>query len=199
MRYTINDKLLKKYNLSSSQALLMMSVCQKDLSDNMSILLHKGILIKKGSEYSVSDLWKSILNDVFDNSGGLEEEEWYRSLAKDFAQTFPQGKMQGTAYYYRCNTSELVNKFKKFFLSHPEYKPSDEMKKRIVDAARRYNHDMDFNPRYRTLSKYFISKMKPVVDEDGIAHNEEVSQLATYLENKDETDSQEGWMFNSKN
>jgi len=131
----------------------------------------------------------------------LGEDDWYKNLAKEFAQTFPQGKMPGTAYYYRCNTNELVNKFKKFFLSHPEYKPSEEMGERIVDAAKRYNREMDFNPRYRTLSKYFISKMKPVMDEEGIVRNEEVSQLASYLENKDEDNSpvSGNWLFNPKN
>ena len=31
-------------------------------------------------------------------------------------ECFPQGKMPGTAYYYRCNNAEVVKKLKKFFV-----------------------------------------------------------------------------------
>lgn len=189
MKLTINEKLCGKYGLTVSQVLLMLSVCKKDLGDTLAVLLRKGIILKQGSEYTLSPLWKDTLDKVLDSSAGLEGDDWYKSLAAEFAKAFPQGKMPNTAYYYRCNTSELVNKFKKFFLTHSEYKPSDEIRERIIEAARRYNREMDYNPRYRTLAKYFISKMKPVMDEDGIVHNEEVSQLASYLENEESPDS----------
>jgi hypothetical protein len=57
------------------------------------------------------------------------------------------------------------------------------------------------NYRYLPLAKYFISKNKAVTDEDGKNHISEVSLLATYLENKEEgdTNNSDDWLMSSRN
>jgi len=203
MKLDLTPKLLTKHKLTLPQLFLLLSIREEKLSATLDELLQRQAIVKEKDGYFITQHFNDIVDELMSDATGLiDDEEWLESLAKDFAKTFPQGKMPGTPYYYRCNTHELVLKFKKFFISHPEYKPSEQMKRRIIEASKRYNLEMDnTNPRYRTLSKYFISKLKPVTDEEGVTHNEEVSQLASYLENEGQEDvtSSDGWPVSSRN
>lgn len=205
MELKINETICRKNHLTPQQTLFALALRQIDKQD-IQELVDKQVLIVKQSdnnvpEYVVSHQWNDILDEIICNvNNNAGTDEWYEELAKEVAKTFPKGKMQGTAFYYRCNTKELMNKLKKFIAAHKEYKPSEELKERIIDAATRYNREMDYNPHYRVLAKYFISKMKPVADEDGIVHNEEVSMLASYLENENQEENiNNNWFFNVNN
>lgn len=199
MRITIDDKLCTKYKLTLPQALVLVSSYLEDLAPTLGEIESK--LAFTGNSKALTEQWKGIMEGFLSEATNtIEDEEWLSDIAKRLAQTFPQGKMPGTAFYYRCNNKELSNKIKKFFIAHPEYKPTDEMAERIIKAADRYNKDMDRDPQYRVLAKYFISKLKPVTGEDGITHNEETSILATYLENEGQEDSNnDDWLVQSFN
>lgn len=203
MKFTIDEKLCTKYHLTLGQLLLLLSIRADKLSGVIDELVDRQVIVNEGvNNYVITQHWNDIVDEILADSSGLaSDEEWLTGLAKDFAKAFPQGKMPNTPYYYRCNTRELVLKFKKFFALHPEYKPSDKLKQRIVDAAVRYNLEKDRDPRYRVLSKYFILKNKPVMDEDGTSHIEEVSPLADYLENEGQENpaSSDDWLLSSRN
>jgi len=186
MKITIDEKLCTRHHLTPAQLLLLLSIREGSLAGTVDELVDRQVLVKTDTgNYLVTQHWNDEVDEILADSAGLAtDEEWLASLAKDFAKTFPQGKMPGTAYYYRCNTRELVLRFKKFFATHPEYKPSDAVRKRIIDAAKRYNLEKDNDPKFRTLSKYFIFKNKLVTDEDGSGHFEETSLLADYLQNE---------------
>lgn len=202
MKIVLDETICKKQKLDLPQVLLLLAVrMSPKFSETLQTLVDKQALVKDFGEFVITQHWNDVVDEIIADSAGLiDDEQWLSSLAREFAQTFPQGKMPGTPYYYRCNNRELALKFKRFFMSHPEYKPSEQMKERIINAAKRYNREMDFDPKYRTLSKYFISKVKPVTDDEGITHNEEVSQLATYLENEGQEDSNnDDWLVQSFN
>lgn len=204
MKFVIDEKLCTKYHLTLAQLLLLLSIRADDLAGVLDELTDREAIVNKGStnKYLITQHWNDIVDEILAGSSGLAtDEEWLTGLAKAFAKTFPQGKMPGTAYYYRGNTRELVLRFKKFFAQHPEYKPSDKTKQRIVDAAVRYNLEKDRDPKYRMLAKYFISKNKTVMDESGSAHVEEVSPLADYLENEGQENlsSSDDWLTLQRN
>lgn len=202
MKITIDETTCKKKKLSVPEMLLLMAVrLSPRYSETLQSLMDKQAVTGSPGELAVTQHWSSVADEILSDSTGLVDDmHWLSQLAKEFAQTFPIGKMQGTPYYYRCNNKELALRFKRFFASHPEYKPSENMRQRIINAAERYNREMDFDPRYRTLSKYFISKVKQVPDDEGIIHNEEVSQLASYLENENQDTADNGdWLVKSRN
>jgi len=166
-----------------------------DFKSEFNGLLNKEVLILRQGMHGVFDIsekWQSVIDKILKKSLEVQnEEQWYLELAKDLVKTFPTGKKEGTAYYFRGNSKEISTKLRKFFEKHPEYIPSEEIKLRIINASIRYNKEMDFNPQYRTLAKYFISKEKTITDEEGINHIEEVSLLASYLENEPKEEEEE--------
>jgi len=203
MKIIIDPKICGKCKLTVPQVLFLLALRQSKLSDVIDDLVDRQVIVNHGvHDYAITQRWNDVVDELLADSANLAtDEEWLTSLAKDFAKTFPQGKMPGTPYYYRCNTRELTLKFKKFFVLHPEYKPSEDLKERIIDAAKRYNLEKDRDPKYRVLSKYFILKNKTVMDEDGSAHFEETSPLADYLENEGQEDvtPSDDWLSLSRN
>jgi len=191
MKITIDEKQCERHKLSPPQLLFALACrMSKDPTEDLNDLLAREIMIESGKGLLITQHWSDIIDEIMLNSTDIgDREDWFTKLAKDFAATFPQGKMPGTAYYYRCNTREVSLKLKKFFATHPEYKPSEQMRRRIIDAGVRYNREMDLDPHYRVLAKYFISKIKTVTDSEGVSHNEEVSHLASYLENEGQENS----------
>lgn len=195
MNIQIDEKQCKKYDISPAQLLILLSIQQSEnFKDQFNYLLNKEAITPKigyKGMFQVSEKWKTIIDKILLKSTEVQDlEQWYSDVAKKMSSVFPQGKMQGTAYYYRGNNKELSLKLKRFFKTHTEYTPSEEMAERIVNAATRYNKEMDFNPQYRVLAKYFISKAKTITDDEGIEHNEETSLLATYLENEGAADTE---------
>ena len=108
----------------------------------------------------------------------------------------------GTAspFYFRCNKTEIKNKLKKFFTIYGEVSDED-----IIDATERYV--ASYAPKgYRgmRLAKYFIMKDDRKLMADDEVHVEEISDLATFPENKTEdtpSDIVDGddWLMNSRN
>lgn len=201
MKLEIDEKVCKRHHLSPAQVLLLLAIRQDKFKDILQDLYDRQAIVKEFGQTVITQPWSDKVDEILSESVDIEDlEEWYTALARELAQTFPQGKIPGTAFYYRCNNRELVLKLKKFFLRYPEYKPSKETGQRIIEAAKRYNLEMDRDPKYRVLAKYFILKSKPVMDEDGALHNEIVSPLATYLENEgQESDYTGDWLVNTRN
>jgi len=203
MKFIIDEKLPTKHHLTLAQLFLLLSIRSDSLAGTIDELVDRQAIAKTDTgNYLITQHWNDVVDEILADSSGLAtDEEWLVSLAKDFAKTFPTGKMPGTTYYYRCNTRELALRFKKFFALHPEYKPSDKLRKHIIDAAVRYNLEKDRDPRYRVLSKYFILKNKLVTDEDGSGHFEETSPLADYLENEGQENpsSSDDWLTFQRN
>ena len=139
---------------------------------------------------------KEVYTWLIDNTPLLE-------LAKKMRELYPQGKMRDrygrpTPYYYRCNNSEVVKKLKKFFTIFDNV--SDE---EILDATKRYVASFQGNYTGMRLIKYFILKDDVKPSEDGQGHVEQISDLATFLENKesgeDGVNTQEDWQRYARN
>ena len=183
MKITIDDKICLKHGLTPNEVMLALAIRTGEMEEDISNMVARGILVDKG-EYLVTQRWSDVLDEILcDSQSSIEKsDEELLNLAQRMRECFPQGKMPGTPYYYRCNNSEVIKKLKKFFIQYGNYPDED-----IVDACKRFVASFRGNYKYLPLVKYFISKLKDQEDEDGTIHKVEYSPLADYLENKEET------------
>jgi hypothetical protein len=206
MKVTINEKVCLKHKLTLTEFLMALAVrtCQNvgEVFDNM---LNREIIVKQGEDYLITQRWSDVLDEIIsDSSGSVEKtDEELLELAKQMREIYPAGKMKSrsglsTPYYYRCNNSEVVKKLKKFFTLFGS-RPDEE----ILDATRRYVASFHGNYSNMRLIKYFILKDDVRLSEDGTGHVEQISDLATFLENKEsegeEVNNDDSWLMNSRN
>lgn len=208
MKITIDEKICHKHKLSVLEVLMSLFVRQGgDTVDVLNNLINREVLVRQNGKLFITQRWNDEIDEIIcDSSGGVNNEERLVNLASKMIECYPEGKMKDrfgrvTPYYYRCNKPEVVRKLKKFFLQFGDF-PDDA----IIDATKRYvaANSRSNNSNLR-LIKYFILKDAIKEGEDGNGHVEQVSDLLTFLENKEEgaevteTASSEDWMTTLRN
>ena len=198
MKITLDEKTCLKNKLTLQEALLATAVSMgnyKSVFDNM---INRHVLGIMGQ--SLDSKWKDTIKNLIDT-----EDERFEALATKVQECFPKQKMMyanGTAspFYFRCNKTEIKNKLKKFLTIYGDVSDED-----IIDATKRYVASYA-SKGYRgmRLAKYFIMKDDRKLMADDEIHVEEISDLATFLENKTEdtpSDIVDGddWLMNSRN
>ena len=205
MKITIDDKVCLKHKMTLSEFLLALAFRSADEKD-IHNMLNREILVRQYGHYLVTQHWSDVLDDILcDSSQQCEKtDEELLELAKKMREVYPQGKMKDrfgrdTPYYYRCNNPEVIKKLKKFFTLFGDY--TDE---EIIDATKRYVASChgNYNGKLR-LIKYFILKDAVKETEDG-NHVDQVSDLLTFLVNKEdeeevEVTNSDDWLMNSRN
>lgn len=198
MKITLDEKICLKNKLTLQEALIAAAVSMgnyKSVFDNM---INRHILGIMGQ--SVDSKWKDTIKNLID-----AEDTRFEALAIKVQECFPKQKMINpngltSPFYFRCNKGEIKNKLKKFIEVYGEVSDDD-----IVDATKRYV--ASYAPKgYRgmRLAKYFIIKDDRKLSADDEVHVEQLSDLATFLENKTEdtpSDIVDGddWLMNSRN
>lgn len=202
MQLSIDERQCSKYHLTPQQVLITLAVrSTDDFKALWKDLLDREVIVKHGGQWLITQRWNDRVDDILmESTGKAESEDRLIALAKKMRDVYPDGKMPGTSYYYRCNVREIASKMKRFFLDHGNY-TDDE----IVEATKKFAEANKGN-KYIPLLKYFISKQKTVRDEYGVGHIEEVSELASYLENKQEEGKSKGvaindnsWLYSDRN
>lgn len=128
-----------------------------------------------------------------DSHVGTENtEERFVNLANKLRELYPAGKKPGYAYTWRDSTSCIVDRLKKFFLKYGDYSDDE-----IIDATKRYIASFNGDYKYMQLLKYFIWKNKvtggELVDGRLVGEVEKQSQLASFIENKEEETAKIDW------
>ena len=198
MKITLDEKTCLKNKLTLQEALIAAAVSMGNYKCTFDNMINRHVLGIMGQ--SVDSKWKDIIKNLI-NSGDAR----FEALATKVQECFPKQKMMyanGTAspFYFRCNKTEIKNKLKKFLTIYGEVADED-----IIDATKRYV--ASYAPKgYRgmRLAKYFIMKDDRKLMADDEVHVEEISDLATFLENKTEdtpSDIVDGddWLMNSRN
>lgn len=192
MKITIDEKVCTKHKMTPQEVLIALAVRVGGFEDSIENMVNREILVDDNI-YKVTQHWSDVLDEIIsDSSGSIEKsDEELLELAKQMRELYPQGKMKDrygrmTPYYYRCNNSEVVKKLKKFFTIFGNV-PDEE----ILDATKRYVASFQGNYTGMRLIKYFILKDDVKPSEDGTGHVEQISDLATFLENK-ESEGEEG-------
>ena len=193
------------------EVLLALAIRAQGSIDVLENMVNREILVRPNEKaplvtYLVTQHWSDVLDEIIaDSSGKIEKsDEELIQLAQKMRELYPQGKMKdrfgrATPYYYRCNNAEVVKKLKKFFTVFGDV-PDDD----ILDATKRYVASFRGNYTGMRLIKYFILKDDVRPSEDGTGHVEQISDLATFLENK-ESEGEEGvtnsddWLTNTRN
>ena len=207
MKFTIDEKVSLKHKLTIPEVLAALSVRQaKNYEEMMENLFNREILVQKGDKTLITQHWSDVLDEIIcDSSGSYGNDDRLLNLAIEMRECFPKGKMRDrfgreTPYYYRCNNNEVIKKLKKFFAQFGNY-PDEE----IIGATKRYvAANSRNNYANMRLIKYFILKDALKQGEDGNDHVEQISDLATFLENKEEestkmTNISDDWLMSSRN
>lgn len=200
MKITIDEKQCGKHLLTPEEVFIALAVRQtREFQKTIDNMVSREILTVVDGKYMVTQHWSDEIDEIIaDSSGAIDNEERLLNLAKQMRELYPRGKMPDTPYLYRCNNREVVLKLKKFFTLYGNYKDED-----ILDATRRFVASFQGNYRYLPLIKYFIHKDKLKLGEDGQQHVVPESQLASYLENKEDTSNlvtaSDDWLTNVRN
>lgn len=214
MKVTIDEKVCTKQKMTPQE--VMISLAVRSLKKNETLdkilenMLKREILVKEGDRYLITQHWNDVVDEVLaDSSGSCKKTpDELMNLAVRIQECFPKMAQpdkfgRPTKYFFRCNKREIMLSLKRFYEAYGEV-IEDVTDDDIIDATRRYVAE-GAKEGYRgmRLSKYFIFKNEQKKDEDGIGHIEQVSDLMTYLENKESEGEAEtnddSWLMNSRN
>lgn len=181
MKYTIDTDIAKKHGYTEAEYLgiLFLLACPSGLNYTIESMRSKELIdMFNQPTFKATQDCQSFLLDA-DKS--VPNNERITALATQMREFFPKGFKSGSAAW-RGNVRELSLRLKKFFKCYGNY--SDE---EILDATKRYVES--FNGDYTTMRilKYFIMKSVVNTNEDGCRSVEDVSDLATFLDNEDVT------------
>ena len=209
MKTVLNEKICLKHNLTLQELLVALAVRGGKMNEVVNNLVSREVIVERNGEYYITQHWNDVVDEILCDSAnnGIDlSDERLLALAKRVQECFPIMKMrnaygQETPFYYRCNKTEIKNKLKKFLTVYGDV-PDDD----IVDATKRYVATYASKGYVgMRLAKYFIIKEDRKLHADEEIHVEEISDLATFLENK--TDEEEtadivngdDWLVNSRN
>lgn len=176
MKITIDESILERYNLQLEEffaiSLLRSGINIPDLLAEM-VAGDKIRYFPDTAEYKINAYWLQCCDKILlESDKSLPKESKLLPLAKKLQAVFPKGQKPGTNYYYKCNSKDVALKLAKFFkLYGSNYTEED-----IINATQRYVDSFNGDYTYMRLLKYFIMK-------------DEVSELATWLENEDTEDN----------
>lgn len=178
----LTDKACKKHGLLLSEGIALLAI-GTTTDETYKTLISRGLITKANGtiqslnrKYNATEkgiaLADELLADSEDNI--LIKEDNIKELADKLREIYPEGKMPGTSYYYRCNRADIIRKLKSFFRRYGEY-----TFEQIIEATQKYVTSFNGNYTYLRLLKYFIWK-----DEVKDGETLQVSQLADWIENK---------------
>lgn len=128
------------------------------------------------------------MNIVLNSDRAVPEDAEIEAIAAKLMAIFPKGKKDGTNTYWRGNLKDTKLKLKKFFkLYGSAYTEED-----LVSATQKYVDSFNSNFNYMRVLKYFILKEVKKMSAEGVNYVEEVSDLATFIENE-EASSTNDW------
>lgn len=209
MKTVLNEKICLKHKLTLQELLVALAVRGGKVNEVVNNLVSREVIVERNGEYYITQHWNDVVDEILCDSAnnGIDlSDERLLALAKRVQECFPVMKMrnaygQETPFYYRCNKTEIKNKLKKFLTVYGDVSDDD-----IVDATKRYVATYASKGYVgMRLAKYFIIKEDRKLHADEEMHVEEISDLATFLENK--TDEEEttdivngdDWLVNSRN
>lgn len=188
MKITIDEKVCLKHKMTMQEFLISLAVRIGGFEKTIDNMVGREILVDDNG-YKITQHWSDVLDEIMaDSSGTIEKsDEELLKLAKKMRELYPQGRMldrrtgQPTAYYFRCNTTEIVKKLKTFFMRYGNFSDED-----ILDAERRYvaSYRGNYQQKGFRLIKYFIFKDDVKQGPDG-NYVEPLSPLLDFLENKE--------------
>lgn len=191
MRYVISTKALKDKNLKEEEVLvaLLIRVCD-DIPGLLERLSNKGYIKKNddlfGKGYQINETFlDKVRAALLSNDPDVPKEDVLDNLASKLMELYPRGKKAGTTSYWRGNKKEIREKLQKFYKLYGN-KFTDEQ---IIEATRKYVASFNGNYSYMRVLKYFIIKDEKTENSEGRCSINQVSDLATLIENAGQENS----------
>lgn len=184
MKITIDEDILEKEGFTFPEILLLMFLkTNASVDETLRFLKEKNAITTNmfGEVVIFQGTDERLQKVLLDSESTKPRDDKITKLAIEMMKLYPQSKMPGTPYYYKCNKREVSLKLKKFFKIYGEYSDED-----ILNATKKYVESFNGDYHYMKLLKYFIMKEGRKSDEFGNGYTEETSMLATILENPNE-------------
>lgn len=189
MKITIDEQAVKDngFTLNEVFGLLLIKTC-RNIPKLIEDMLKKEYIVKEerifGTDYLLTQNWNDKLSNCLLNSEVIDVKSYegrLENLAKKLMEIYPKGKKEGTSQYWKGNPKDNRLRLKKFLKLYGEY--TDEQ---IINATKKYVESFNGDYRYMRLLKYFIWKDEKKTNSDGVGYIEEVSELASFIENMDD-------------
>lgn len=184
MKYVVDEKVCKKYNVTIEEVLLAL-LCKSDICISGMIeqmLEDKKLKIINKEEIDERFLPTQLFDDqvcsiLLESDPYVPTKERCENLANNLRELFPKGIKSGSAAW-RGNSREITLKLQKFFKLYGN-KWSDED---IIKATNNYINSFNGDYTYMRILKYFIMKHVTKTSPEGDNYIEEISELANWLE-----------------
>ena len=183
MKITISEDVCSRHKVSLEKILLiLLARVSRNIPSALDALLKEDVIRKDEDGYSVSEGWSdSIDNILVESETNKETDDRILELADKMMEEFPKGRKEGSNQYWRGNKKEIAVRLRKFAKMYGGKWTDIE----LLKATRRYVQSFNGNYKYMRVLKYFIMKQETVADEYGNASVETISQLADFIENKE--------------
>lgn len=183
MNYAINEDICKKKGMDLPSLLAVLLVkTGVNITELFNDLVNKEVLVKDmfSEGFLVTQRWDSTCSDILLSADtSVPSDERLLPLVDTLMSIFPPGKKEGTSLYWKGNRKDNKERLQKFFKLYGN-KYSDEQ---IIHAAKKYVESFNGQYTYMRALKYFIWKDEKKMGSDGRKYIEEVSDLASYIEN----------------
>lgn len=198
MKYTIDEKICNNLGLDLPSVLAVILVKSGvNISKLFNDLVQKQVLVSGNSlfnEYQVTQRWDDVVSTILldsEQQNPSDNDAHLEKLARSLMEVFPEGRKPDTNVYWRGNVRDIKLRLKKFFkLYGTKYTDSQ-----ILDATRRYVDSFNGNYSYMRVLKYFLWKDAVRKGSEG-NYIEDISDLATLIENEGQEDTDRDWTTN---
>lgn len=182
MKITIDEDVCRKNGLELSDLFAILYVrCTDNVEKHKEYIANNEIIINKDNQYFIDTAYSELVDSILLTSDkSIPEKLDCEKLAIDMRQLFPKGIKTGSSAW-RGNLREITLRLQKFFKLYG----SDWTEEQILAATKRYIDSFNGDTKFMRILKYFILKSEKKFNEDGKFVVEEVSELATWLENDD--------------
>ena len=189
MRYTIDDAILSKYNLTEEEFIaLVVSFRDLDIQRGNDNLIAKGIAdrnIYDKTKIVLSNNTKNMISSIIVDSDKetINREEEFLDVAQSLRELYPKGKKPGTTYMWKDSNTIIAQKLKTLVVKFG-YKFTKEQ---AIEATRRYIESFRGDYRYMQLLKYFILKTDRSTGEIR-------SDFMSYIDNENQGEVNSNWL-----
>ena len=189
MRYTIDDAILSKYNLTEEEFIaLVVSFRDLDIQRGNDNLVAKGIAdrnIYDRTKIVLSNNTKNMIGSIIVDSDKetINREEEFLDVAQSLRELYPKGKKPGTTYMWKDSNTIIAQKLKTLVVKFG-YKFTKEQ---AIEATRRYIESFRGDYRYMQLLKYFILKTDRSTGEIR-------SDFMSYIDNENQGEVNSNWL-----
>lgn len=180
MKYVINEDICAQHNLTLAEVFCILACKSCDNIYGLIANMQERELLSKLNDtpYPTMHWDDEVCRVMLESDKSVPVVDRCQALAESLRELFPKGLKVGSSAW-RGNVREITLRLQKFFKIYGD-RWSDEQ---IIEATKKYIEHFNGNYTYMRILKYFIMKSDRVTTEDGSSHIEDISELATWLEN----------------